>query len=593
MTMVMVLALNTVFCFQMAYADTSDNWQYTLSNGKATLTAYLGTETAITIPATVGGHKVAVVSGIYNSNSYKAKVTSITIKGGVSEIGASAFSGYTALKTVTLPETITKIGTSAFSDCTSLSSISIPASVKTIGSYAFHGCTALTSISIPGKVETVAIETFSDCTRLSSVSLSSSCTTIEARAFSGCTALSTISMPDTITQIGVSAFKGCKSIKGAFSLPASVKTVDEYAFDGCTGLKSVIIPNKAKTISDNAFNNCTSLNAVYFGTSAAKLGTNIFAGCSALKKAVFGGKYVKLDSVFDEDYVPTVYYTSSNAESWKSYTGAKKSYSAPKSVVISGTKSVVVGGKTTLKATVSPNSSSVGNLCFFSSSNPTVATVNGNGVVTGKSGGTATITATTITGVSTKVTVSVTPKAVSNVKAASATTSSIKVTWSADSGASGYIVYRSTSQNGTYTKLGTVLTNSYTDKGLTKGKTYYYKVRAYMTNGSESYQSAMSSYASAAATSPAPATIKGKKTASGTATIQWTKAVGAEGYQIAYSTSANGTYHSVGTVGASTLAAKKTGLTPGKTYYFKVRSYITVNGTKVYSNFTRIVTVKV
>lgn len=594
MSVVMVLALNTVFCFQLAYADTYDNWQYTVSDGKATLTAYLGTETVVTVPATVNGYKVKNVSSIYNTNSYKKKVTSIIIKSGVSEIGASAFSGYTSLKSVTLPETITSVGTSAFSDCTSLSTITLPASVKTIGSYAFHNCQSLTAATILGRVETIPVEAFSDCTKLTTVNLPGSCTAIEASAFSGCTALVNISLPDKITEIGTSAFRNCKSLKGAFALPASTKTVDEYAFDGCTGLTSVIIPNKVKTIGDNAFQGCRALTTVSLGNSITKLGSDIFAGCTSLKKAVFGGKYVKLSYVFDSDRIPTVYYASSNAESWKSYTGSKKSYANPKSVKLSGTSSITVGGKTTLKATITPNASSLGSICFYSSSNPTVATVSGSGVVTGKAGGTAKITATTITGVSASVTVKVVPKAVSNLKAVPATTSSIKVSWNSSANASGYIVYRSTSANGTYSKVATVLTKSYTDKGLTKGKTYYYKVRAYVTSGSSTYQSNLSSYASAAATSPAPSTVKATKYASGTATIQWTKAVGAEGYEVAYASSLNGTYYSAGTVsGGSSLAIRKSGLTRGKTYYFKVRSYTMVNGTKVYSNFTRTATVKV
>jgi fibronectin type 3 domain-containing protein len=68
------------------------------------------------------------------------------------------------------------------------------------------------------------------------------------------------------------------------------------------------------------------------------------------------------------------------------------------------------------------------------------------------------------------------------VTAASA--SSIKVSWKKISGASGYKVYRATSSGGTYTKVCTAKsagTVSYTDTGLTSGKKYYYKVRAYRT----------------------------------------------------------------------------------------------------------------
>lgn len=65
-----------------------------------------------------------------------------------------------------------------------------------------------------------------------------------------------------------------------------------------------------------------------------------------------------------------------------------------------------------------------------------------------------------------------------------ASSSSIKVSWSKVSGASGYEVYRSTSKTGSYSKVKTVtsgVTISYTNTSLSKGKTYYYKVRAYRT----------------------------------------------------------------------------------------------------------------
>ncbi len=593
LAVVMVLALNTVFCFQLAYADSHGNWQYTVKDGKATLTAYIGTDTTITVPASINGYPVQSVSSIY-SGSYKTRVVSIIISSGVREIGASAFSGYSSLKRVTIPDSVTTIGSSAFADCTSLSGITLPTSVSTIGSSAFQNCTSLTTATVSCRATTIPKSAFSGCVKLANVTLPNSCTTIDSNAFNGCKALTNIYLPDTITTINSNAFYNCSSLKDTLSLPSNVKTIDEFAFAGCTGLTSVIIPNKIKTIGENAFNNCSSLTTAYFGNNLSKIGTGAFGGCLTLDKAVFGGNYVKLSSVFDSKHTPTVYYPSGSATSWKSYTGTKKAYSNPTAISLTGTKNVVVGATTTLKATITPNTSSVGNLCFFSTSNPAIASVNSNGVVTGKTGGTCTITATTVTGTSTSVTVKVSPKTVTNVKAVPVTTSSAKITWSSSSNVTGYIIYRSTTANGTYSKIGTTLNTNYTDKGLTKGKTYYYKVRAYVTSNGVSYQSSMSAAATVKATSPAPSTIKGTKYKSGYATIQWTKAIGAEGYQVAYATSPNGTFYAAKTItSGSTLALRKGGLTPGKTYYFKVRSYITVNGTKVYSNFTNTVAVKV
>ncbi len=55
----------------------------------------------------------------------------------------------------------------------------------------------------------------------------------------------------------------------------------------------------------------------------------------------------------------------------------------------------------------------------------------------------------------------------------------IQLSWKAISGASGYEIYRATSKNGTYVYRTSNKNTLYTNTGITKGKVYYYKVRAY------------------------------------------------------------------------------------------------------------------
>lgn len=63
-------------------------------------------------------------------------------------------------------------------------------------------------------------------------------------------------------------------------------------------------------------------------------------------------------------------------------------------------------------------------------------------------------------------------------------TKKIKLSWKANSAADGYAVYRATKKSGTYKLLGTTTDTAYTNKKLTPGKTYYYKVRSYTLNSS-------------------------------------------------------------------------------------------------------------
>lgn len=66
----------------------------------------------------------------------------------------------------------------------------------------------------------------------------------------------------------------------------------------------------------------------------------------------------------------------------------------------------------------------------------------------------------------------------------------ITVKWTKVDGASGYKIYRATSKSGKYKLIKTVKsgkTTYYTNKSLTKGKKYYYKVKAYRNTASSSY----------------------------------------------------------------------------------------------------------
>lgn len=62
--------------------------------------------------------------------------------------------------------------------------------------------------------------------------------------------------------------------------------------------------------------------------------------------------------------------------------------------------------------------------------------------------------------------------------------SSAKLTWYASAGASGYVVYRADNAAGPYARVKVTKSLAFTDTGLVKGRTYYYKVRAYTTTPS-------------------------------------------------------------------------------------------------------------
>jgi murein DD-endopeptidase MepM/ murein hydrolase activator NlpD len=62
-----------------------------------------------------------------------------------------------------------------------------------------------------------------------------------------------------------------------------------------------------------------------------------------------------------------------------------------------------------------------------------------------------------------------------------------KISWTTIDGATGYEVYRSTSSDGKYVKMGSTTDPEYKDEGLEKGGTYFYKVRAYQDDAYTSF----------------------------------------------------------------------------------------------------------
>ena len=70
-----------------------------------------------------------------------------------------------------------------------------------------------------------------------------------------------------------------------------------------------------------------------------------------------------------------------------------------------------------------------------------------------------------------------------NLKSLDQTLIGVNVVWDKDANADGYIVYRSSSENGTYTTVGTSSGSSFWDILVLNNHTYYYKIRSYQGSG--------------------------------------------------------------------------------------------------------------
>ena len=183
------------------------------------------------------------------------------------------------------------------------------------------------------------------------------------------------------------------------------------------------------------------------------------------------------------------------------------------------------------------------------------------------------------------------PGMTSKISAASSA-SAIKLSWEAVPGATGYSVYYYSTSAKSYKKLKDVASTTYTVSNLKSGTDYKFAVKAYTKVGSTIYQA--NGYQSlTTSTKPGTPTLT---VSAGTkkAALKWNKQTGATGYVVYMATSANGKYTKIATVkGNSAVSFTKTSLTTGRTYYFKVAAYKTVESSNLYGSYSSVKSAKI
>ncbi|MDR0628978.1 MAG: fibronectin type III domain-containing protein [Treponema sp.] len=154
-----------------------------------------------------------------------------------------------------------------------------------------------------------------------------------------------------------------------------------------------------------------------------------------------------------------------------------------------------------------------------------------------------------------------------NVTASASSASSITLSWSPVSGASGYWIYRKMKDDSYESFLTSASDTTYTDTGLYQGTTYYYTIVAYNEYGESSKSTAAS--ATTLAGTPSAPSIHASAGSSDQITVSWNQVYGATNYKI-YRSQANIYYTLIDTVSASSASYTDTGLSSNTTYYYKV-----------------------
>ena len=551
------------------------------------------------------------------------KISSINLPNGVTTIGQYAFKS-TSLKTITLPDSVTSVGFGAFGYCESLASATLSNGLKKLGDYMFYECIGLKTVVLGKNTETISNRAFFNCKKLDTVKFSDNLINVEEYAFSGCYALKSIVLPDSVQTIDDSAFrdsplatpnipKNLKSIgdeafrKSTFTrvdIPAGLadigwqafgRNVDAYYVDennpvyvmidgivwnadeaviiGCgnSQCKEAYIIGYAERVDPYAFSNCTNLKEIYFLGDVPSFRDSCFNNCTFTayypkgnntwvgQRGNYGGKITWVAYDVPTPKVPSLSITTDaatgkpvlkwgeddNAIGYVVYRANYKDGDYFEWATVDGTKFV-------------DTKAEVGKTYYYF-----VYALDLNKHMVSQSA------IKSITCDCARPVVSITTNASSGKP-------SLK--WNAVDGATKYEVYRATSKNGTYTKMYTTTSTSYTNSSAVPGTTYYYKVKAIC--GKSSYGNSAYSVVKSITCDCARPTVTVKcNENTGKPVLSWKAVDGASKYYIYRSTDGGKTYKYWDST--SKTSYTNSGAEAGKTYYYMVKA---VCGKSSYGN---------
>lgn len=252
-----------------AYSEGKYEYQI-LSDGTAELSKYNGTQSTVTIPATLGGRTVTSIGeSAFSDNS---SITSVIIPDCVLHIETAAFYMCANLSTVNLGSGLKEIDTIAFALCSSLSEIIIPDGVTEIGDAAFFS-TGLLSVIIPDSVNKIGSAAFLNTEWLelqkdinpivivNDILIDASVyrdTTlsipygVKSISYIWNSRIKEVIIPETVTEICNSGFENCPNLKKV-ELLDSIECIGDYAFYRCPSLKNITIPKSVTNIGKYAF----------------------------------------------------------------------------------------------------------------------------------------------------------------------------------------------------------------------------------------------------------------------------------------------------------------------------------------------------
>lgn len=367
------------------------------------------------------------------------------------KVKANYFSQRTELKTICLGESITNLGNSAFAGCTSLKDITLPASLESIGNNVFQGCSSLAGTIM--------------------------CNAPKPPSFSGALFPRqdiTVAVPQQAVpayqkhtgwkQYTIAPQKGISLSRTSLTIEAgdSRRLTATLAVqgDGSGSIRWSSSNQQVASVDQKGLvRGLKPGKAVITATSPDK---NLSASCRVTVKALPAPKAKAVSVEYDK--IKLTWNKVSGAAGYEIYRSAKKNGTYSKiRTLSSGSISYVDTGRT------------AGTAYYYKVRAYKKGNLRGDysAAVCGKA----------------------VPSKPAGFRAKSAGAQKAALSWKKVKGATGYTVYQSAAKKGTYRAVKHVKKNTVTAEKLKKGKTYYFKVRAFRTvKGKKIY----GSYSSAA-----------------------------------------------------------------------------------------------
>ena len=172
----------------------------------------------------------------------------------------------------------------------------------------------------------------------------------------------------------------------------------------------------------------------------------------------------------------------------------------------------------------------------------------------------------------------------------------VTLTWDKQTAANGYEVFKydaSSKKYVLYKNITNPNTNTCKVTGLASNRKYDFKVRAYQIDDSEKTYAPFGAVVSQYTSITNPKLNSAKSTSKKKIKASWSKVGGASGYQVMWSTYKNfSKNYKTKSVKAKYSSKTVTTAQSKKTYYVRVRAYKTINGKKVYSQWSSTKKVK-